>query len=179
MILCYYNTFIVLCVLLVANLNAIKDLVAESSVMKQFNHPNVLSLLGVCVDPNDDDVFKVVLPFMANGDLRSFLKCNRVEPNKIDEYNDVISMHVTFAMYLCTFVSSQSIDEHTLLHMCLDIAKGMKYLVDKRFIHRDLAARNCMYGLCDGFSTVIYKSHHNSLYYTHMAVWVILNCVHT
>ena len=63
---------------------------AESTVMKQFDHPNVLPLLGVCVDPDDDDVFKVVLPFMANGDLRTFLKCNRVEPNKIDEYNDVI-----------------------------------------------------------------------------------------
>jgi len=74
---------------IVSNLSAIKDLVAESEVMKQFDHPNVLPLLGVCVDPDDDDVFKVVLPFMANGDLRSFLKCNRVEPNKINELTNV------------------------------------------------------------------------------------------
>jgi len=76
----------------VANLSAIRDLVAESTAMKQFDHPNVLPLLGVCVDPDDDDVFKVVLPFMTNGDLRTFLKCNRVEPNKIDEFNNVTKM---------------------------------------------------------------------------------------
>ena len=62
---------------------------SESAVMKNFNHPNILPLLGVCVNCNDDDVFRIILPFMANGDLRSFLKCNRVEPTNNDELNNV------------------------------------------------------------------------------------------
>jgi serine/threonine protein kinase len=34
--------------------------------------------------------------------------------------------------------------ELRLLSMCLQIARGMKYISSKSMIHRDLAARNCM-----------------------------------
>lgn len=43
--------------------------------MRGLNHKNVLSLVGVCVE--DDDLRKsplIVLPFMQNGDLRTFLR---------------------------------------------------------------------------------------------------------
>ena len=71
------------------SLDAIKDLVAESAIMKTFHHPNVLPLLGVCIDYDDEDVLKIVIPFMINGDLRNFLKNNRVATNNIREYTKV------------------------------------------------------------------------------------------
>ena len=57
--------------------------------MKTFHHPNVLPLLGVCIDYNDEDVLKIIMPFMANGDLKTFLKGSRVEPNNTDQYPKV------------------------------------------------------------------------------------------
>jgi len=40
--------------------------------MKNFNHPHVLSLLGLCLGYKKEPM--VILPFMANGDLRSYVK---------------------------------------------------------------------------------------------------------
>ena len=71
------------------SLDGMKNLIAESAIMKTFHHPNVLPLLGVCIDYDDEDVLKIVMPFMANGDLKTFLKDNRVEPNNTDEYPKV------------------------------------------------------------------------------------------
>lgn len=49
----------------------------EGIVMKNFNHPHVLSLLGLCLGYKKEPM--VILPFMANGDLRSYIKVkNRV-----------------------------------------------------------------------------------------------------
>ena len=71
------------------SVKGIKDLVEETVIMKGFHHPNVLPLLGVCVDYDDDDVIKIVIPFMALGDLKTFLKQSRVSPNNTHEYPKV------------------------------------------------------------------------------------------
>lgn len=49
-----------------------ENFVQEGIIMKNFNHPHVLSLLGLCLGYKKEPM--VVLPFMANGDLRSFVK---------------------------------------------------------------------------------------------------------
>ena len=43
--------------------------------MKDFQHRNVMGMLGVCLDAGP--VPYLVLPYMPNGDLLSYLKANR------------------------------------------------------------------------------------------------------
>ena len=45
----------------------------EVIIMRQFNHPNVLSLIGVSVHDNKPCA---ILPLMTNKDVKSFLKRN-------------------------------------------------------------------------------------------------------
>ena len=66
-----------------------EELVAETAIMKILDHPNVLQLLGVCVDSSDDDLLKAILPYMANGDLRNFLKQSRADPANTNEFDNV------------------------------------------------------------------------------------------
>jgi len=62
----------------------------ESVKMKRFDHPNVISLIGVCVDAGIAPY--LIMPFMANGSLLSYLKRNREDlllPDTTDE--DIVS----------------------------------------------------------------------------------------
>ena len=53
----------------------ISDLVEESLKMKSFQHKNVLSLIGVCIDAGAAPY--LVMPYMLNGSLLSYLKKER------------------------------------------------------------------------------------------------------
>ena len=48
----------------------------ECLKMKAFVHPHVMSILGICLS---DQVPYVVMPFMANGSLHSYLRKHRME----------------------------------------------------------------------------------------------------
>ena len=54
---------------------AIHVLLEESVKMKEFNHPNVLTLFGVCVDAGPAPY--IVMPYMAKGSLLSYLRKER------------------------------------------------------------------------------------------------------
>lgn len=47
----------------------------ESEKMKKFNHPNVMNLIGVCIEVGKQPF--IVMPFMANGSLLAYLKKER------------------------------------------------------------------------------------------------------
>ena len=49
-----------------------RNFFAESCIMTKFQHPNVLGLLGVCFD-SPDGIPLLVLPFMVNGNLKTYL----------------------------------------------------------------------------------------------------------
>ena len=55
--------------------------------MQQFDHPNVLQLVGVCLDGGPAPY--IIMPFMANGSLLSHLKEERenlvVEPAVVND----------------------------------------------------------------------------------------------
>ena len=53
----------------------IQKMIEEIAIMQQFNHPNVLRLLGVVVVGLSGP--SIVMPFMANGNLGSYLKKNQ------------------------------------------------------------------------------------------------------
>lgn len=75
--------------------NLIEDLLKECAKMHEFDHPNVLTLSGVCLDGGPAPY--IILPFMANGSLQSYLKREReslvLDPNSSCSDDMVRVMH--------------------------------------------------------------------------------------
>ena len=55
----------------------VRDMLQECKKMFNLEHPNVLSLSGVCLDGGTAPY--IVMPFMANGSLLAYLKKHRKE----------------------------------------------------------------------------------------------------
>ncbi|CAI8029750.1 Hepatocyte growth factor receptor [Geodia barretti] len=68
----------------------LQSFLAESLIMKDFQHPHVLGLLGVCFDTPDNSPY-IILPFMANGSVKTFLRAKRVHPTNFDDCPPVSS----------------------------------------------------------------------------------------
>ena len=104
----------------------VDNILQESLKMKSFDHLNVLTLIGVCLDLNDAPC--IVMPFMNEGSLLCYLKKERPNLTLGENADEDIILDT----------------KKQLLSMCLQIANGMVYLSGMKFVHRDLAARNCM-----------------------------------
>jgi serine/threonine protein kinase len=95
------------------NVASMHEFLFEANRMKDFSHANVLSLVGVVWDPIRKAM--VLLPYMKNGDLRSYILNEKNRPT--------VRQLITWG---------------------IQIADGMEYLSSLKFVHRDLATRNCM-----------------------------------
>ncbi|XP_053568137.1 proto-oncogene tyrosine-protein kinase ROS [Bombina bombina] len=95
------------------------EFLKEAFLMSQFNHPNILKLLGVCL-LNDPQY--IILELMAGGDLLSYLRGARAN----------------------TSLQSPLLSTLDLLDISENISRGCAYLEKMHFVHRDLAARNCL-----------------------------------
>ncbi|WAR11683.1 IGF1R-like protein, partial [Mya arenaria] len=98
------------------------DFLSEAELMKRFQHHNIVSLLGVCT--REEPVY-TIMEFMLHGDLKTYLLSRR---------NLVGSLAK----------EAEDVSAEKLTQMALDVALGLRYLHDLKYVHRDLACRNCL-----------------------------------
>uniref|UniRef100_A0A8C6UTE0 receptor protein-tyrosine kinase n=1 Tax=Neogobius melanostomus TaxID=47308 RepID=A0A8C6UTE0_9GOBI len=151
------------------------DFQREAALMAEFDHPNIVKLLGVCAVGKP---MCLMFEYMAHGDLNEFLR--RRAPAQSSRTVSRASM---------SFRSCTSESESNLLncdqqfYISKQIAAGMAYLSERKFVHRDLATRNCLVGeemvvkIADfGLSRNIYAAdYYKSIFYnrytTESDVW--------
>ena len=98
---------------------AIEEFFAEISAMRGLNHPNLVQLFAYVTSVKDGTF--IIQEFMANGDLKAWLK-------KVKEGKGDMRLQDD-RLWPC------------LLAWCVEIARGMDHLESLGIVHRDLAAR--------------------------------------
>lgn len=94
-------------------------LLIESSMLKDLTHKNLLPVMAVCLE--DERQPLIMFPFMNRGNLKMFIKKSRSPEG-----------------------GSKSLTTADLVHVGIQIAKGLQYLARRRITHKDVAARNCV-----------------------------------
>ncbi len=107
-----------------------KEFFREAMLMDNFDHPNILRLLGVCIE---QEPFCMIFEFMELGDLNHLLRQN--SPNKCAGSNPSLDK---------SNAGKGGISVQQLVCLAVDIAAGLDYLAQNHFVHRDLASRNCL-----------------------------------
>lgn len=98
----------------------------EANMMKSIDTTHIVKLLGVV---SKDNPAYLVLEFMDKGDLKEFLKNFRTQNRELKQ--------------------REEISVQRFYRIAAEIADGMLWLSEHKYIHRDLAARNCLISKSD------------------------------
>ena len=93
----------------------------EGNMMKSIDTTHIVKLLAI-VSKNNPAY--LVLEYMDKGDLKEYLRCFKMEKRKLN--------------------LNQEISEQRFYRIASEIADGMLWLSEHKYVHRDLAARNCL-----------------------------------
>ncbi|XP_040860492.1 muscle, skeletal receptor tyrosine-protein kinase isoform X6 [Ochotona curzoniae] len=113
------------------------DFQREAALMAEFDNPNIVKLLGVCAVGKP---MCLLFEYMAYGDLNEFLRS--MSPHTVCSLSH--SDLVTGAQVSSPGPPPLSCAEQ--LCIARQVAAGMAYLSERKFVHRDLATRNCLVG---------------------------------
>lgn len=106
------------------------DFEREACLLSEFDHPNIVKLLGVCALGNP---MCLLFEYMSCGDLNEFLRS--CAPSNYLLHSTEIRADVSRDLDLTNL---------DMLKIAQQISSGMVYLSDRKFVHRDLATRNCL-----------------------------------
>ena len=98
-----------------------EDFRKEMEIMMDFDHPNIVRLLGICTH---DEPLYLITELMKHGDLKAYIQ--KARPNEVHPR---------------PFLSIAQ-----LIDIATQAASGAAYLASRKFVHRDIAARNCLVG---------------------------------
>ncbi|XP_071436643.1 muscle, skeletal receptor tyrosine-protein kinase isoform X3 [Pithys albifrons albifrons] len=111
------------------------DFQREAALMAEFDNPNIVKLLGVCAVGKP---MCLLFEYMAYGDLNEYLR-DRSPRNLCSLAHSSLDTRIRLPNPLALCCTSQ-------LCIAKQVAAGMVYLSERKFVHRDLATRNCLVG---------------------------------
>ncbi|XP_043916969.1 muscle, skeletal receptor tyrosine-protein kinase [Protopterus annectens] len=113
------------------------DFQREAALMAEFDHPNIVKLLGVCAVGKP---MCLLFEYMAHGDLNEFLR----------QRSPSVLFNLSHSSLFRKSIESDKLPVPLSctdqLYIAKQIAAGMAYLSERKFVHRDLATRNCLVG---------------------------------
>ncbi|XP_070539766.1 fibroblast growth factor receptor 3-like [Ptychodera flava] len=110
-----------------ANSDQMEDLLREIITLQEIGtHPNILRMLGCCTA---DKPYILMTEYMKYGDLLNFLRKTK-EPTYENKLSD----------------PTYELKEVNYYQIARQIARGMNFLAQQKYVHGDLAARNVLVG---------------------------------